>query len=397
MSLSDVCALFYASHYLPVACYDEGGFVFSAGFPQAGDPYPFVLPKLLAKSAPAVYASSDTGYYGLVRAKDGYLVLGPAYSTPVTEEIIRAYRNKNAIPDSDAAGIAQFLAGITQYTYNQFLNLLLYLHYTLNGESLSITEAFGIDQAHYETTIGERHAETAFTAREEGQHHGTYTFEQQMLELVRQGEVERLDAFLMASVQAEPMREGKLADTPLRQAKNLLIGTTAMVGKYAAIPGGMDVEQAYQLIDTYTQECERLQSLDAVKVLQYNMLIEFASRVAQQRLPAGLSPEIRACMNYISTHLNEPIGITEVTAFSGKSRACLCRRFKQETGSSIGDYVRDARLREAKSLLRYTGKSLSEISEYLGFSSQPYFQNVFRRHIGMTPMEYRRQKKSPQI
>ena len=193
----------------------------------------------------------------------------------------------------------------------------------------------------------------------------------------------------MASLNAEPIREGKLADTPLRQAKNLLIGSVAMVGKEAAIPGGMDIEQAYQLIDVYTQECERLQSVEAVKNLQYNMLMDFTKRVAQQKLPQGVSKEIYACMQYISTHINEPISAADVIAFSGRSRAYLFKKFQQELGGTIGAYITECKLREAKSLLRYTDKSLGEISNYLCFSSQSYFQNVFKKHCGLTPLEYR--------
>ena len=164
-----------------------------------------------------------------------------------------------------------------------------------------------------------------------------------------------------------------------------------MVGKEAAIPGGMDIEQTYQLIDIYTQECEKLQSVEAVKNLQYNMLIDFTKRVAQQKLPAGISKEVHSCMQFISMHINEPISVMDVVSHSGKSRAYLFKKFQQELGMSIGAYITQCRLREAKSLLRYTDKSLGEISSYLCFSSQSHFQNVFKKHFGVTPKEYRRQ------
>ena len=41
------CEMFYAAHYLPVAVYAGGSFLCSAGFYAEGDPYPFVLPKLM--------------------------------------------------------------------------------------------------------------------------------------------------------------------------------------------------------------------------------------------------------------------------------------------------------------------------------------------------------------
>ena len=389
---SAYCKMFYAAHYLPIAMYRDGNFICASGFYENGDPYPFALPKLLSMGSPAVYVSSDTGYYGLVQCIDSThcFVLGPAYSTPVTDGFIRSYMSKNAIPPNRYGEIASFLSGIPQYSYNQFLNLLLYLHYSLTGESLELTQAFGLTDTGYQEQIGQQYSEKNYQAREEQQTHGTYHFEQQMLDLIRNGETEKLTKFLLTAASTPHMKEGKLAETPLRQAKNLFIGLITMIGKFAAIPGGMDIEQTYQLIDTYIQECEKLQTEEAVKNLQYNMPIDFAKRVAQQKLPAGVSQEIFSCMQYISTHINEPIGTSDVVAFSGKSRAYLFQKFRDELDMNIGAYITQCRLREAKTLLRYTNKSLAEISSYLCFSSQPHFQSVFKKYFGMTPTEYRK-------
>lgn len=389
---STYCEMFYSAHYLPIALYNTNGFVCTSGFYEDGDPYPFALPKLLALGSPSVYVSSDTGYYGLVKCADDehYFVLGPAYSTPVTDDFIRAYMSKNAIHPSRYGDIASFLGGIPQYTYNQFLNLLLYLHYSLTGEKLDITQAFGLTDTQYQQLIGKQYSERSYQAREDRRPHGTYHFEQQMLALIQNGEAAQLEQFLLAAASAPNIKEGKLAETPLRQAKNLFIGLVTVVGKYAAIPGGMDIEQTYQLIDTYIQECEKLQTEEAVKNLQYNMPIDFAKRVAQQKLPAGISQEIYSCMQFISTHINEPISVSDVVLYSGKSRAYLFKKFQQELGTNIGAYITECRLREAKCLLHYTDKPLGEISSYLCFSSQSYFHNVFKRHTGLTPLEYRK-------
>ena len=386
------CEMFYAAHYLPVAVYAGGSFLCSAGFYAEGDPYPFVLPKLVELGSPAVYVSSDTGYYGYVQCKDGVhsLVLGPAYSTPVTDEFIRSYMSKNAIPPTRYGEIASFLGGISQYTYNQFLNLLLYLHFTLTGEKLELERAFSLTNTEYQAVIGQRHSQSFYEAREEGVNHGTYFLEQQMLELIRNGEPDKLNTFLLAAANTVNTREGKLAETPLRQAKNLFIGLITMIGKFAAIPGGMDIEETYHLIDTYIQECEKLQTEEAVKNLQYNMTIDFARRVAQQKLPDGISKEVFSCMQFIATHINEPICAADVVSFSGKSRAYLFKKFRNELGMSIGAYMMDCRLRRAKSLLKHTDKSLGEISSFLCFSSQSHFQNAFKKHFHMTPFAYRK-------
>lgn len=386
------CEMFYAAHYLPIAMYEWTRFVCASGFYEDGDPYPFVLPKLMTMGSPAIYVSSDTGYYGLVRDGDGThcFVLGPAYSTPVTDGFVRSFINKNAISTHRYEEIASFLSSIPQYTYNQFMNLLLYLHYTLTGQRLDITQAFGITNTAYQEVIGELNSRQTYQAQEEGIQHNTYYFEQQMLELIRNGEPEKLEKLFLAAANFPTVQEGKLAENPLRQAKNIFIGWITMVGKSAAIPGGLDIEQTYQLIDTYVQECEKLQTEDAVKNLQYNMPMDFAKRVAQQKIPAGISQEVYRCMQFISTHINEPIDTSDVVTVSGKSRAYLFQKFQKELGMSIGAYITHCRLREAKALLRYTEKSLGEISSYLCFSSQSHFHNVFKKHFNITPTEYRK-------
>ena len=389
----DFCDIFYASHYVPIALYQNGKFICQAGFYEDGDPYPFAYEKLCEMDSPALHVSGDTGYFGMVKCPDGEhsFILGPAYATPITEDFVRAYMSKNAIPLDRYADIFSYLSGIPQYTYNKFIYLLIYQHFVLTGEKKSIADSFGLTDTEFEVVIGQKHSEKSYSSREEQRSHGTYPFEMQMLDIIKQGDAELLHAFLMQAAKMPNLdNEGKLAETPLRQAKNIFIGLVTAVGKFAAIPGGLDIEETYQLIDTYIQECEKLQSEEAVKNLQYNMPMDFAKRIAQKKLPEGISKELYTYMQYISTHINEPISVDDIIEVSGKSRAYLFKKFKTELGMGIGKYLSHCRLREAKSLLRYTDKSISEISNYLCYSSQSHFQNAFKKQYSETPSEYRK-------
>lgn len=71
------------------------------------------------------------------------------------------------------------------------------MHFILNGEKLDLNEAFRLTDTKYQLEIGKQQAERAYTAREEQAQHGTYLFEQQMLSLVRQGDVIGLENFLL--------------------------------------------------------------------------------------------------------------------------------------------------------------------------------------------------------
>lgn len=74
------------------------------------------------------------------------------------------------------------------------------------------------------------------------------------------------------------------------------------------------------------------------------------------------------------------------------NRTYLCKRFVEETGLTINQYVTQVKMEEARRLMDITQKSIAEIAEYLGYSSQSYFQRVFKKTTQMTPGEYRSHK-----
>jgi len=238
--------------------------------------------------------------------------------------------------------------------------------------------------------LAKRHTKRSLDAKETGAIHGTWQFENMMLSYIRDGEPEQLRTFLLNSAKERSFVAGTLAEDPLRQAKNLLIGLVAVVGKVAGIGGGMDVEDAYRLIDLYTQECEKCDSTDSVMMLQFNMVMDFAEQVQQSKLPQGLSKEVFDAIQFIANNTTQNIGLDDVAMRVGISRSYLTRRFRAETGKSINETITDMKLRDAKRLLRYSNMTLSEIASYLSFSSQSYFQTIFKKHTGLSPTEYRR-------
>lgn len=63
--------------------------------------------------------------------------------------------------------------------------------------------------------------------------------------------------------------------------------------------------------------------------------------------------------------------------------------FKQETGTSPGQYLRELRFRKAETMLRTTFLSLKEITEEVRLVSVSHFMKDFKKRHGMTPREYR--------
>ena len=237
-----------------------------------------------------------------------------------------------------------------------------------------------------EVPIAAIHSAKSYDARESERFHNTYHYEQMYLDYIRNGNVNGLKSFF-----SNPylIQEGQIADNSLRQAKNILI-VSATLATRCAIEGGLDIESAYQLSDTYIREGEKLQRTDSLYQLQYDMLLDFTRRVAQAKIPRDVTSDIYRSIQYIRQHTNQAIQVSDVAAYVGKSRSCLSRRFKKELGFQMNEFIMRCKLEEARSLLAYTDKPISEISSYLCFSSQAYFQNVFKKKYGVTPNAYRR-------
>ncbi|MCM1027102.1 MAG: AraC family transcriptional regulator [Roseburia sp.] len=387
-------SLFFASSHLPLAYVKQNAIVEVYGIAEELSPFPGMLRISSSDRIAFPYVfSHESGYYGILKpARDeaSCLLIGPAFTTRLTDEMLYEYMRENAILHSRKEEVRSALSLIPTYTYYRFLNLIIFLEYTLNNRRLDLTADFHISDEIYNNAIAASQVEAAYSTRDLHLTHGTYYFEQQIMSLIKSGKRDELKSLLLQSSHHQILNEGSVAQTPLRQAKNVFIAMVAQVGKEAAIPGGLDIEQTYQLIDQYSQECELLQSVEAVTTLQYNMLLDFAARVSETQIPAGISPEVYSCIQFINSHVNEVIGLQDVADFIHKSRAYTVNHFKDELGFNVGEYITHARIQEAKSLLRYTDKSLSEISAYLCYSSQSYFQNVFKKIAGETPLEYRK-------
>ena len=100
---------------------------------------------------------------------------------------------------------------------------------------------------------------------------------------------------------------------------------------------------------------------------------------------------IRQSCDFIAAHLSDAdLGLKTVSENVGFSPSYFSQLFKKEKGIGISNYIVDCRLREAMGLLSDTRLRSEDIALQIGFSSATYFGRVFKKHTGLTPVEYRR-------
>lgn len=327
--------------------------------------------------------------YGSVQIEStgDYVILGPVFPIPLTDELIRLYMRQQATPLDYKEAVTEALASIPQLTHSQFCRHLVFLHQCLNHKEITVSQL--IERSAPKRSLQEeRHLKTIAENLENDNLHNTYYFELELYQHIRNGNITALNDFLTSSNLV--LKEGKLAQTSLRHTKNLFIGAVIKMGMLGAIPGGVDVEKTYQLMDLYIQECEKLQSIEAIQALKHSVMLDFCQRAGETKIPDGISSDVYVCINFIRSHTNEVISVDDVAYRIHRSKTYIMKKFKEELGFTISAFITRCKLEEAKSLLSYSNKTLAEISNYLCFSSQPHFQSLFKKTYNMTPMEYRK-------
>src|SRR6202012_5009120 len=93
--------------------------------------------------------------------------------------------------------------------------------------------------------------------------------------------------------------------------------------------------------------------------------------------------------DYADRHYAEPIGVDDMAAAAGLSRAHFSREVSRTFGESPKAYLMTRRLERAAALLRNTDRSVSEICLDVGLVGLGSFIVSFKRHFGRTPTEYR--------
>jgi AraC-like DNA-binding protein len=105
----------------------------------------------------------------------------------------------------------------------------------------------------------------------------------------------------------------------------------------------------------------------------------------------GLAPwQVRRAKEMLMEHLEEDISLSEVARGCKLSVSHFARAFRQTTGLPPHRWLVSRRVDRAKGLLRQSKESMAEIALRCGFSDQASFARAFKRVVGKTPGEWRR-------
>lgn len=318
----------------------------------------------------------------------GTVILGPALSAPVTgvhaASLMRDYR----IPPGQQEEWRKYYHSLPVLNRMRWYHAAMLLYTLATGQPLSITELLLAATTPEEPDPrADDGPDLDISYRRENTwlHHDP-RLEREMFRHITNG-----DKAGLLQTQASFAEEsfGRLSKkSQLRSKKNLAVSSITLATR-AAIEGGLFWEIAYTLSDFHIQHIEELRDIPAVDRAQLAALCDFADQVRDNRSPK-LSRVSALCQNYIFNHLYEEIPLSRLAELTGLNDSYLSQLFKQETGITISDYIRQERIEEAKRLMELPGITLSDIASRLQFNDQSYFTKVFKKVTGYTPKQYKK-------
>lgn len=139
-------------------------------------------------------------------------------------------------------------------------------------------------------------------------------------------------------------------------------------------------------------ELRLLKQLDgAYSFVHVEMIADetFASLAKECGQGTTVSPVIRSIKAFIEENYAESITLNDVAAHLHLNYSYLSSYISQNSSMHFSEHLNEVRVRHAKELLSKTDRSISAISEEIGYADQSYFGKVFKKLAGITPLQYR--------
>ena len=105
------------------------------------------------------------------------------------------------------------------------------------------------------------------------------------------------------------------------------------------------------------------------------------------------SPLVQKVINHINLNLDTPLSLKSMAAMCYISPSYLSNIFKQETNQTLTDYINTQRIHRAAGRLARTDLPIAAVAESVGIFDVNYFTKMFKKTMGTTPTQYRRENR----
>ena len=341
------------------------------------------------------YISDDGIAFGCISDEDsGYCVyVGPCLLEDLTEKLLHSMMSRSNSPflaskDRYSGALRRYLSSLPRLSQERFLMLLQFSNTRINRCVLQEKD-FSV------SSLSKRRIRFSDQKKEPEADTGKVFVKQRvkkdLLALIRSGDSEKVKSYWLQIASENPLlsHDEDSAIDPLRQCKDSFISFLSFLisGIQDLLPGDR------QLIEFEQQQTAVIENIISFQQADYAYrgMMEALCRLLDTKKDAPVSQNriLKNAMAYISDHIYENISSQDIADALSISRGRLSNLFNQEFHLSIPETIRKEKIETAKLLLETTDLRIIEISNLLSFSSQSYFQNIFKKQCGITPKKYR--------
>ncbi len=183
--------------------------------------------------------------------------------------------------------------------------------------------------------------------------------------------------------------------------------TTNITFEYIHFKGNVSKELYDIIISRYSPIISILNNVEIIKsmdiilnMLERNEVNDFKASYEihkilgllleeKQHATSSSDESLRKVITFMNENYSKHLHIGDLANLALLSVYHFSRKFKQFTGLSPHEYLILQRLTHAKSLLKNTNFSINQIAEMVGFNTPSHFIATFKKHINMTPHEFR--------
>lgn len=213
-----------------------------------------------------------------------------------------------------------------------------------------------------------------------------YESENRILDAVARGDEE---AAIEAMHQHSRFTYGGRFEGTLYQQKNKMIVLNTLLRK-AIEPSKVHPYYIDAISSKYSRIIE--EANEVPNEMMWQMTRDYCAYVRRYSLKE-YSPAVQKVMNYVNLNVAEPLTLKSLAAMFFISPSYLSALFKQETGSTLIDYINTQRVNRAAQLLVQNNHTIAAVAEEVGILDVNYFTKIFKKTLGVTPTRYRREHK----
>lgn len=339
------------------------------------------------KDGCCIYDISDTLDTGvlLVKIQEQWVILGPYVQSPWNEKEANILLAKVGAQASMQLPYKVYRCKLPLIMHEMAVHIaVLFITHTIGNDPLHEIEAIDMladaDTAHRPRTAQSYENFSVVNRR--------YELENQFMEALTQGKTtQSIDLF--RQIQALAPGLNFISEGIKDQIAGAAIIRTLV--RRAAVQAGLTPVLIDAISQEYAQKMHTAVSATVINDLSEQNIVAFCQAIRANK-KSNYSIYVKRAVQYIETHLSQPITIDELSELNKITRKHFIRLFGQETGKTVKQYIAQARCERAAELLENSQLLVQEIAHYVGYEDTNYFAKIFKSVLGVSPVAYRKMK-----